>query len=102
MALAFGLAGRRADAQRILSGLESRSTKTFVTGEAIAAAALAVGDTDRALTLLERAARDHSFYIVFLGVDQAWDALRDHPRFLALIRQVGVVQWRLGAGRAAP
>ena len=67
----------------------------------MAAAALGVGDKARALDWLERGVRDHTFYLVFLGCEPTWDVLRAEPRFQALIRQVGVVTPRAGAGRPA-
>ena len=102
MAVAYGDAGRRADAQRILGELQSRSKTTYVTTEAIAAATLAVGDKDGALALLDRAVTEHSFYLVFLGCDPHWDALHQDARFSALVKRVGVAPWKPGASRGAP
>lgn len=49
---------------------------------------VALGDTTAALTRLERAleAREHS--LAYLKVDHHFDALRDVPRFMALVRRV--------------
>ena len=45
---------------------------------------------EEALELLERAFRDHHFFIIYLKADPFFDTLRDEPRFQALLRNNGL------------
>jgi tetratricopeptide (TPR) repeat protein len=49
-----------------------------------------VGNREQALAGLERALKDPYVGLVFLKVDQAWDSVRDDPRFTAVVRKVGI------------
>lgn len=58
-----------------------------------AAQALAhLGEPERAITLLEQSCDRHYSRIAYLNVDANLDSLRDHPRFKALLRRVGLEQ----------
>ncbi len=52
--------------------------------------ALAAGDPEAAMSHLEAAAAVPQLPLLWAGVDPAYDALRDHPRFQALIAGLGV------------
>jgi serine/threonine-protein kinase len=49
-----------------------------------------LGDRARAFKYLDAAFDERSAGLVFLNVDQAWNAIRDDPRFLAAVRRVGL------------
>ncbi|MGH7574270.1 MAG: hypothetical protein ACREM1_03950 [Longimicrobiales bacterium] len=49
---------------------------------------LALGDVERALTLLEEDADRRTWFSRILGVEPLVDPLRDHPRFRALLARV--------------
>jgi eukaryotic-like serine/threonine-protein kinase len=51
---------------------------------------LAAGDRAKALRLLEQAVDDHSPELLWLGVDPRVDALRNEPRFQALLSRLGM------------
>lgn len=51
---------------------------------------LALGDRERALALLERAADERDPSLLWLGVDPRVDPLRGSPRFLALFDRLGI------------
>ena len=50
----------------------------------------AVGDGDQAIVWLERALRTHDAKISLIGVEPIFDGLRSDPRFVALLRQMGL------------
>jgi TolB-like protein/DNA-binding winged helix-turn-helix (wHTH) protein/Tfp pilus assembly protein PilF len=50
------------------------------------------GNTDKALTWLEKAMKARRYGITFLGVDPAFDRLRSDPRFVSLLRRMGLPQ----------
>ena len=49
-------------------------------------------DTDKALTWLEKAFKERRIEMEFLGVDPTFDSLRSDPRFVSLLRRIGVPQ----------
>jgi TolB-like protein/Tfp pilus assembly protein PilF len=50
------------------------------------------GNTDKALTWLEKAMKARCYGITYLGVDPAFDRLRSDPRFVFLLRRMGLPQ----------
>ncbi len=50
----------------------------------------AVGDKDQAIVWLERALRTHDSKISLIAVEPIFDGLRSEPRFVALLRQMGL------------
>ena len=84
----YAMAGRRGEALAMQRRLEERARTSYVTPEARATIAVALGDKARALDLLEQGVREHSFYLVFLATEPEWNALRGEPRYHALLRRV--------------
>ncbi|HSP94924.1 MAG TPA: tetratricopeptide repeat protein, partial [Thermoanaerobaculia bacterium] len=87
---AFATAGREAEARRTLEELEEFSKSRYVSPYFTAAVHLALGDRDRALDGLEQACAERSLGMTFLKVDPNLDDLRAEPRFVDLVRQVGL------------
>jgi len=52
----------------------------------------AVGDGDQAIVWLEKALRAHDSKISLIGVEPIFDGIRSDPRFVALLRQMGLDQ----------
>jgi TolB-like protein len=86
---AYGMMGRRTDAEHIVARLQARK---YVPNYNIAAVQLTMGQTDAALGSLEKACDDRDVRMIFLGVEPKWDALRSHPRFAAILRRIGLPQ----------
>ncbi|MBC7932597.1 MAG: winged helix-turn-helix domain-containing protein [Rubrivivax sp.] len=51
-----------------------------------------LGQREEALDLLERAYREHDFFIIYLKAEPFFDPLRDEPRFQELLRKVGLAE----------
>ncbi len=87
---AYGVTGRRDDALRMLTSIDSAAT-----GSANAAARarvhLGLGNHDAAVSWLEMAAerRDAMFSSESLAAP-IFDPLRSHPRFVTLLRRVNL------------
>lgn len=47
-----------------------------------------IGDTERAVALLERAYRERNPGLVYLNVDPDWESVRTHPRIVAMLREM--------------
>ena len=49
-------------------------------------------EKEHALTRLQRAVEDRNYYAVSINVEPLWDNYRADPRFVALVRRVGLAQ----------
>ena len=69
--------------------LEALASTRYVPPYEIAGMHLALGDEDRALTLLNDACEHRSHSMAFVAVDPRFDVIRRDSRFAALLRRVG-------------
>jgi TolB-like protein/DNA-binding winged helix-turn-helix (wHTH) protein/Flp pilus assembly protein TadD len=91
LAHAYAVIGRRAEAEKILSGLEQKSKSVYISPYIIATIYAGLGDKDRAFDFLERAYQERSLEISWhLKADLRIDNLRSDPRFETLLRRVGL------------
>jgi tetratricopeptide (TPR) repeat protein len=90
---AYALAGRSADARKVLDELLVRAKQADVPPEDIAAVYAGLDSKDRALEWLEKAYKERSPGFVGLGDEYImFDNLRSDPRFHDLRRRVGLPQ----------
>ena len=66
------------------------ATEQFVNAYDIAIDSAVIGDGDQAIAWLDRALRAHDPKISLIGVEPIFDNLRSDPRFVALLRQMGL------------
>jgi TolB-like protein/Tfp pilus assembly protein PilF len=89
MAYAYGMAGRKTDAQQMLE-----ATKNLIARRDdldrfwLACAYIGVGDKDRAIACLEQDCENHGTAAVALRSIPLFDPLRSEPRFIDLMRRV--------------
>jgi len=83
-------AGRRADAAATLKDMEGLAAREYVPSSALAEIATALGDTARALDLLERALAEHDFAMATIGVVPWFKPLAGEVRFEALKAKIGL------------
>jgi TolB-like protein/tetratricopeptide (TPR) repeat protein len=88
LAHAYARSGSRDDAQAILTELLARNAREWVQPTAIASACAAVGNPDEAIAWLDRAIAERARGVHLLATNWAFAALRDDPRFAALLRRV--------------
>jgi len=86
----YGLAGRKAEANKILNELLELNRRRYVTPPALANVYIGLGDKDQAFFWLEKAYQERSNYMVYLKVFPADDPLRSDPRFDDLLRRIGL------------
>jgi serine/threonine-protein kinase len=86
-ARAQALAGNRGEAQRIVAELTANRT---LPSYAAATVYAAMGDNDRAMSYLEKAFNERSYYAVWLNVDPVLDGLRRDKRFEDLLQRTGM------------
>jgi tetratricopeptide (TPR) repeat protein len=87
---AYAQAGGREQAQAILQRL--RMSKEYVSPGELAILYSALGEREQAFASLEKAYAAHDLQLQYLGVDPQYDRLRDAPRFVDLLRRVGLSQ----------
>jgi tetratricopeptide (TPR) repeat protein len=91
LGLAYGLAGRRRDAELVLDELTTARRTTYVPPYAMVAACRGVGDAATALEWLERGVDERDVLLVTgLKTEPRYAPLRGHPRYEALLRKVNL------------
>jgi TolB-like protein/DNA-binding winged helix-turn-helix (wHTH) protein/Tfp pilus assembly protein PilF len=90
LGLAYGLADRKAEANKILDELLKLNKTRYVTPAAFVNVYIGLGDKDKAFEWLERAFQERSNYVAYLKVFPIADPLRSDPRFADLLRRVGL------------
>jgi DNA-binding winged helix-turn-helix (wHTH) protein/TolB-like protein len=80
--------GRSEQAHRILDDVVSHFPAVNDGSDGIASVYACLGETDSAMTWLERAYADHRFYLIFLKADPKYDSLHGDPRFESLWKRV--------------
>jgi TolB-like protein/Tfp pilus assembly protein PilF len=86
----YAIAGRRDDAMRMIEELERRGRQGYISATTFAFIYTALGDKEKAIAYLEKGYEERAFQMQFLKVDPRWDKLRDDPRFVDLMRRVGL------------
>ena len=88
---AYAISGKKAEAQKVLQHLKEMSAQAWVAPYNVAIIHVGLGETDQAFDWLERAYKDHSYYLAeYLPTDERLDALRKDPRLADLRRRVGL------------
>jgi TolB-like protein/Tfp pilus assembly protein PilF/tRNA A-37 threonylcarbamoyl transferase component Bud32 len=82
--------GRRQEALAALARMDSLSRTQYVTPYAMALVHTALGDRDSAFVWLERSVQGRTHWVVWLNRDLRWKPIRADPRFVALVKQVGL------------
>jgi serine/threonine protein kinase/tetratricopeptide (TPR) repeat protein len=88
---AYALSGKKAEAQKVLDHLKELSAHSWVAPYNVAVIYAGLGEKDQAFAWLDRAYKDRSYYLAeYLPTDARLDSLRSDPRFVALLRRVGL------------
>ncbi len=87
---AYAKAGRIGEAQTVLKELHESALKTYVPPSGFARVHLALGDVDKCFDWLDRAVDERDHQILHLGLNPAYNRLRSHPRYHALLRKMNL------------
>ncbi len=82
--------GKRKEAEECLKKIIEESEKTYISPAMIAHIYGALGDCDRAFSLLEKAYSERDNRLQYLKVDPQFDSLRSDPRFKALLKRMNL------------
>jgi TolB-like protein/Flp pilus assembly protein TadD len=85
-----GLTGDKTTAQAVLDELKTRSTQAYIPPSNVGLVYNGLGNQDEALRQLEKAVDERDVQLNFLKVDPRWDSLRDNPRFVAILKRIGL------------
>ena len=91
---AYAVAGRRAEAQKVLDQLNELSKQKYVSPRLMARMYVGLGEKDKAFAYLERSYEDRSMAFGYgtINVDPTFDPLRSDPRFADLLRRMNLTQ----------
>jgi Tfp pilus assembly protein PilF len=90
LAYAYFRAGQPARAQPYLEELEGQADTGFVSPLALAAIYFAAGDEARGYEMLDAAVEVRVRGVIFLNVSGAFSEQRSDPRFVAILKRVGL------------
>jgi tetratricopeptide (TPR) repeat protein len=85
---AYGLAGRKAEARKVLEFLIEKRKKQYVPADQIACVYGGLGEMDKGFEWLNRAYEERAFIIPEAKVSPHFDVFRGDPRFDALLRRL--------------
>lgn len=89
LAIAYALAGRRQEALAELDRLLTLAPQRYVSAYDIASIQASLGNADQAFEWLGRAIPERAPMLGFLYLDPSFDTLRDDPRMMTLLAQIG-------------
>jgi tetratricopeptide (TPR) repeat protein len=85
--------GRIEETQRVLAQLERLSEKRYVAPFHAALVHVSLGQWERALDLLEQTAEERNWFVRIFPLAPDFDPLRSHPRFIAIMKKIGLDKW---------
>jgi TolB-like protein/predicted Ser/Thr protein kinase len=88
---AYAMAGRKAEAQKVLDQLSALSKEKYVVPKSVAAIYAALGNKEKAFEWLEKSYQDHSLGVgLSMKSFPGFDPLRSDPRFNDLLRRMNL------------
>ena len=90
LASAYARAGRRPEALRIVDEMRRLRKTRYVTPGAFVYVYMGLGDHDAALASLEEGYAERANIMMWLKVNPIFDPIRTDPRFVSLVRRVGL------------
>ena len=85
---AYAVAGKKAEAQKILDELQQLAKQQYVKPLSFALIYMGLGDKDQAFRWLEKTYEEHPTTLDHIKVDPEFDSLRSDPRFTDLLRRM--------------
>jgi len=90
LAYTYGVAGRAAEARKVVAELIELSKRQYVPPASVAWGYFGLGDSDRGFEWLEKAYQERSNAIAYLAASTNYDRVRSDPRYLDLLRRIGL------------
>jgi TolB-like protein len=86
----YARTGRKDDALKVLRELTEYSKQGYLVSYYMAYVYYRLGDKERTFELLERSIHDYDASVMDMSSNPSWDDLRSDPRFVALLKKVGL------------
>lgn len=100
LAYAYGVSGDKERARALLAKLTERAKSEKISPLAFALAYVGLGETDAALSALERAVDQHDIALTAWSLtDHDWDSIRGEPRFTRILERTNLAPYLGGANR---
>ncbi len=88
LAYAYALAGKKAEARKILGELKESTKQRYVSPFSFALIYMGLGDKDQAFEWLNKTFEENPYRIAFIKTNPRFDSLRSDPRFTELLRRM--------------
>jgi DNA-binding winged helix-turn-helix (wHTH) protein/TolB-like protein/Flp pilus assembly protein TadD len=85
----YAISGKKAEARKIL---EEQAKEQHFSAYPLAVVYMGLGEKEKALEWLEKSLKERETVMVFLKIDQRFDSLHSDPRFLQLVKELGLPQ----------
>ncbi len=86
---AYAAAGKRGEAQQVLQQLSEHAKKGYVSPFDRALIHAALGEKEKAFSLLDKAVAERSTFLVYSQWEPRLDPLRSDPRFKQILKRIG-------------
>jgi len=86
----YGFAGKKDKALELLSELEARSSKGYVSPFVVAEIYMGLGEMDKTFEWLEKAYEEREVSLIYITVPTPFDALNPDPRYEQLLKKMGL------------
>jgi serine/threonine-protein kinase len=86
----YAIAGKKDKALELLSELEERSKKGYVSSFWLAAIHMGLGEMDNAFESLEKAYQERDGNLIYISVPSPFDMLSPDPRYKKLLKKMGL------------
>jgi DNA-binding winged helix-turn-helix (wHTH) protein/TolB-like protein/Flp pilus assembly protein TadD len=90
--MSLARSGQRNEAYHTIDRLKAMSRNVYVSPAYVALVYQVLGDKESEFAWYDKAYDDRAEWLLWLATDPMYDGERDDPRFLALIKRVGVAQ----------
>ena len=82
--------GNKTKARAVLDELKELSNQHYIPPYNLALVYHGLGDPNGAFSQLDRACEERDVRLTMLRVDPRWDTLRSNPRFVAILKRIGL------------
>ncbi len=90
LGMAYGLAGQRREAVKVLDELLARSSRRYVPAHSIMEIYVGLGNREKVFEWMEKSYQEHANGMAWLAVWPGFDSIRGDPRFDMYLRRIGL------------
>lgn len=90
LGLAYGTGGQTKHTQKIVQAFAGYASKRYIPATYFSMLYAGLGDQEQALNWLEKAHEERADGLTWINVEPMFDGLRQHPRFQALVKRIGL------------